>query len=89
MRRRTTRSSTGFSPHLTRACQGLVLHSIGQVKELMERARTATGLEVTVDILDRVYQGTLKSASDFKETMTIVFDEFLAKWNDRTIPSGR
>src|SRR5512135_567683 len=66
MRRRTTRSSTGFSPHLTRTCQGLVLHSIGQVKELMEGARTATGLEVTVDILDRVYQGALKSASDFK-----------------------
>ncbi len=78
-----------FPPHLTRACQGLVLHSIGLAKELMERARTATGLEVTVDILDRVYQGALKSASDFKKTMTIVFDEFLPKWNDRAIPSGR
>ena len=43
-------------PHLTRACQGVIFESVGLVKELMERARTSTGLRVTVDILDKVYR---------------------------------
>jgi hypothetical protein len=45
-------------------------------------------LEVTVDILDKVYQTGRKYAADFKETMKIVFDEVLPKWNYRAIPSG-
>jgi hypothetical protein len=75
-------------PHLTRACQGVIFHGIGLVKELMEKATTSTGLEVTVDILDKVYQTGRKYAADFKETMRIVFDDVLPKWNYRAIPSG-
>ncbi len=75
-------------PHLTRACQGVIFHTVELVKGLMERARTATGLEVTVDILDKVYQTGRKYAADFKETMRIVFDDVLPKWNYRAIPSG-
>ena len=75
-------------PHLTRACQGVIFHTVGLVKGLMERAKTSTGLEVTVDILDKVYQTGRKYAADFKETMKIVFDEVLPKWNYRAIPSG-
>jgi hypothetical protein len=54
----------------------------------MEKAKTSTGLEVTVDILDQVYQTGRKYAADFKETMKIVFDEVLPKGNYRAIPSG-
>jgi Rhodopirellula transposase DDE domain len=75
-------------PHLTRACQGVIFHTVELVKGLMERARTATGPEVTVDILDKVYQTGRKYAADFKETMRIVFDDVLPKWNYRAIPSG-
>jgi hypothetical protein len=75
-------------PHLTRACQGVIFHTVGLVKGLMEKAKTSTGLEVTVDILDKVYQTGRKYAADFKETMKIVFDEVLPKWNYRAIPSG-
>jgi len=75
-------------PHLTRACQGVIFHSVELVKELMEKAKTSTGLEVTVDILDKVYQTGRKYAADFKETMKIVFDDILPKWNYRAIPSG-
>jgi hypothetical protein len=75
-------------PHLTRACQGVIFHTVGLVKGLMEKAKTSTGLEVTVDILDKVYQTGRKYAEDFKETMKIVFDEVLPKWNYRAIPSG-
>ena len=62
-------------PHLTRACQGVIFHSVGLVKGLMERARTSTGLEVTVDIMDKVYQTGRKYAAGFKEAMKIVFDD--------------
>jgi hypothetical protein len=74
-------------PHLTRACQGVVFESVDLVKELMEKARTSTGLRVTVDILDKVYQRGRKYADGFKEGMKIVFDKILPKWNYRAIPS--
>jgi hypothetical protein len=75
-------------PHLTRACQGVIFVSVELVKELMEKARTSTGLEVTVDILDAVYQTGRKDAEGFREEMKIVFDEILPKWNYRAVPSN-
>ncbi len=75
-------------PHLTRACQGVVFESVELVKELMEKAKTSTGLRVTVDILDKVYQTGRKYAAGFKEGMKIVFDAILPKWNYRAVPSG-
>jgi hypothetical protein len=75
-------------PHVTRACQGVIFESVELVKELMERAGTSTGLRVTVDILDKVYQTGRKYAEGFKENMKIVFDEILPKWNYRAVPSG-
>ena len=75
-------------PHVTRACQGVIFESVELVKELMEKAGTSTGLRVTVDILDRVYQTGRKYAEGFKENMKIVFDEILPKWNYRAVPSG-
>jgi Rhodopirellula transposase DDE domain len=75
-------------PHVTRACQGVIFESVGLVKELMEKTRTNTGLRVTVDILDKMYQTGRKYAEGFKENMKIMFDEILPKWNYRAVPSG-
>ena len=75
-------------PHLTRACRGVIFVGVELVKELMQKAKTSTGLRVTVDILDKVYQTGRKYAAGFKEDMKIVFDEILPKWNYRAIPSG-
>ena len=75
-------------PHLTRACQGVIFESVELVKELMEKASTSTGLRVTVEILEKVYQTGRKYAEGFKEDMKIVFDEILPKWNYRAVPSG-
>jgi Rhodopirellula transposase DDE domain len=75
-------------PHLSRACQGVIFESVELVKELMGKAKTSTGLQVTVDILDKVYQTGRKYAEGFKENMRIVFDEILPKWNYRAVPSG-
>ena len=73
-------------PHVTRACQGVVFKSMELVKELMEKTKTRQGLQVTVQILDKVYQKKRQVAEDFKETMRIVFDEFLPKWNYTAVP---
>ncbi len=73
-------------PHVTRACQGVVFSSVALVKELMKKTRTKTGLSAFVHIIDKVYQTGRKVVADFKETMRIVFDEFLPKWNYRAIP---
>lgn len=74
-------------PHLTRACQGVIFESVELVKGLMEKARTSTGLEVTVEILDKVYRTGRKYAEGFKENMKIIFDEILPKWNYRAVPA--
>jgi len=75
-------------PHVTRACQGVVFKSVDLVKELIEKTKTSKGLRVTVNIIDKVYQTGRKVAADFKENMTIKFDEFLPKWNYTAIPNG-
>ncbi len=75
-------------PHVTRACQGVVFHTVQVVKALMENTKTRTGLEVTVDILDKPYEIGRKCAKGFKKNMRIVFDAFLPKWNYRAIPTA-
>jgi len=73
-------------PHITRACQGVVFHSLDIAKPLMERTKTATGLTVNVAILTGVYVTRKKCAADFLANMKIVFDDVLPRWNDRAIP---
>jgi len=73
-------------PHVTRACQGVVFKSIELVKELMEKTHTRQGLQVTVQIVDKVYQTGRKAANDFKEKMSIVFSDYLPQWNYTAIP---
>ena len=75
-------------PHVTRACQGVVFKSVELVKELMAKTKTSKGLRVTVDVIDKVYQTGRKATADFKENMSIKFDQFLPKWNYTAIPDG-
>lgn len=74
-------------PHLTRAGQGVILRRVGGVKQLLETARTATGLGVIVQVLDKVYQTGRKYTEGFKETTRIRFEAFLPKWNYRVVPA--
>ena len=73
-------------PHITKACQGVIFKSLEIVKRLMEKTKTKQGLTVAVDIINKVYQTGRKVAQEFKENMTIVFDEHLPKWNYTAIP---
>ena len=74
--------------HVTRACQGVLFDSVATVKRLIEKTRTATGLGVVVEVLDKVYETGRKYAEGFKESMKILFDDYLPKWNYRAVPSA-
>ena len=74
-------------PHVTRACQGVIFKSLEMVKQLMEKTKTKAGLRVQVRILDKLYETGRKVASDFKETMRIVFDDYLPAWNYVVMPA--
>ena len=75
-------------PHVTRVCQGVLFKSVELVKQLMERTRTQSGLSVTVQIIDKIYQIGREVADEFKKNMPIIFDEHLPKWNYRAVPSA-
>lgn len=69
--------------HVTRACQGVVFHSVAIAKQFMQKTKTKTGLKVTVDVLTRIYQIGQKCTADFAQHMAIASDEYLPNWNYR------
>lgn len=73
-------------PHITRALQGMVLTSHELTKELVEKATTKAGLKVIACIFNKIYETGRKVADGFKESMKIVFDEYLGRWNYIAIP---
>lgn len=73
-------------PHVTRACKGVPLETIETAQHYMEKAKTTTGLNVVVRIIDKVYETGRKYATGFKETMTLQFDDHLPKWNYTATP---
>lgn len=73
-------------PHLTRACRGVIFHTLETVRYYMAKAGTTTGMTVKVSILDKVYATGRKCAAGFKKTMKIVFDSYLPKWNYTAVP---
>jgi len=75
-------------PHVTRACQGVIFHTLDIAQQFIARAKTITGLRVTVGLLEKVYATGRKYADNFKESMTILFDDHLPKWNYRAIPES-
>ena len=68
-------------PHVTRVCQGVILHSVQLLQDLIATTTTRTGLKVFTTILDKPYQTGRKVAENFKSTMKIVFDQYLPQWN--------
>jgi hypothetical protein len=75
-------------PHVTRAVQGVVLESVAVAKQFMEKTSTSTGLKVTVRCLEKVYETGRKCAEDFRDSMRIMFDALLPKWNYVAVPGS-
>ena len=76
-----------FFPHVTRACEGVVFHSVPLIKQLIERTQTSTGLRTTVDIIDQVYETGRKVAKDLISSLSIVADALLPNWNYTISPN--
>jgi hypothetical protein len=68
-------------PHVTRACQGVILQNVQLLQDLIATTTTRTGLKVFTTILDKPYQTGRKVAENFKSTMKIIFDRRLPRWN--------
>ena len=75
-----------FFPHVTRACQGLLLTSVEVTCRAMARASTKTGLTTTVHVLAGDYPIAEGYPEAYRQTMRIRFDEELPVWNYRAIP---
>ncbi len=73
-------------PHITEACRGVIFHTLEIARQFIGRAKTTTGLRVTVGLLEKVYETGRKYAEGFKTNMKILFDEHLPKWNYRAVP---
>ena len=84
----TIRQSHRLFPHLTRVCQGVIFDSVEMVKDLMAKAKTRNGLKVLTTVLDRVYKTGRQVREDFKQTMKIVFDDYLPQWNYTAQPQN-
>lgn len=65
-----------------------MLHTVAIAQHFTEKAKTTQGLKVTVAVLSGVYATGKKVAADFLDTMRIVFDDFLPRWNYRAIPQA-
>jgi hypothetical protein len=75
-------------PHVTRACAGLIFTTLAVPVAAMAQTQTRTGLRVLVHVLDKVYQTGRQVAEGFKESMRIVFDAVLPKWNYTAMPNA-
>ncbi len=75
-----------FFPHLQRSWEGVLFSDYEIVKERAEQTTTQRGLKVVAWINEKLYQSGRKYSADFKETMTIAFDELLPKWNYQIHP---
>ena len=73
--------------HITNACKGAVFSSIDVVKKLVDITSTSKGLRVFSTIKSKVYALARKVSKNFKKNMTIVFDDYLGKWNYKAIPN--
>lgn len=73
-------------PHVTRSLQGVILTDYEIARELIEKTTTDTGLKVKATIIDKVYKTGRKVAKGFRESMRIVFDDYLGKWNYVAVP---
>ncbi len=76
-------------PHITRACRGVIFHTVEIARQFLARARTDAGLRVTASLLNVAYATGRKCGEGFRTAMKILFDAHLPKWNYRALPPTR
>ena len=73
-------------PHITRVCQGMFLTSLEQVRELMRKAATTTGLRTFVRTIRHIYQTGKKSLVTAADQLCITFNKIIPEWNYIVFP---
>jgi hypothetical protein len=73
-------------PHITRACQGVIFHTLDMARQFIKRTSTRTGLAVTLNTLTKHYHTKRKASMEFLKAMPILFEPFLAELNYILIP---
>lgn len=73
--------------HISRACRGVVFHTLETAQHYIGKTETTTGLKVLVGILSKVYVTGRKCLHGFRKAMKIVFDPTLPKWNYTALPA--
>jgi hypothetical protein len=68
-------------PHVTRACQGVIFHTLDIVKRFIRRTKTQTGLRVTLNVLPQPYETQRKASDQFLQDYPILHDDYLPEWN--------
>ena len=59
----------------------MLFDSLQTVTSLMSKTSTQTGLQVTVRVLEKIYETGRKASAEFKRHMPIEFDDLLPRYN--------
>lgn len=73
-------------PHITRACRGVVFHTLEIVKRFIRKTSTSTGLRLTLNVNEKSYQTKRKAPEDFIANLPLLFDDVLPDWNYIAVP---
>ena len=74
-------------PHITRACQGIIYKSYEQAQKYIETTQTKQGLSVNAEILRKKYEKGRKLTTNEIDSINIIRDDFLGKWNYVILPN--
>ena len=67
--------------YISKKWQGVVFDNYDIIKVLAEQTTTKTGFSVKAYINTKLYQTGKKASEEFMNTMPVIFDKFLPKWN--------
>jgi hypothetical protein len=73
-------------PHITRALEGVPLHTVNEAKNRIESAKTKTGLTVTAAIIHKAYATGKTVSKDFMTSMRIKFSDSVSRLNYTIYP---
>lgn len=72
--------------HLSRSLQSLMLRSIEQIREAIQRTTTRPGLRVVTELARRLYPSGIKASTEYLEQEPIIRDKILPQFNYRFEP---
>ena len=67
--------------HVARVIKGVFIETIADLKKLIERTKTKTGLRVDVNVIDETYSIGKKTKKEELEKCNIRHDKIIPKWN--------